>query len=342
MKRHFVEIFIHIIFWGSTAFLLTTNFSIESHTIELINGVETVSIVRNSGLIFQIINIVLISIFLAYINIWLIVHLKQSNKTKTVIYVLMAFLGALLLSYFIIHLPIYGKVPQLPIPLVFGLVSFYGALSVAYGLGKLWYLNAQRHQQLLIDKNKTELSLLRNQLQPHFLFNALNNLLSMVHSTDNPKLIDAIERLSNLLRYVVEETKGNKVPLHKEIFFLQNYIELQLLRFNESEVKIDFIIDGKYDQQNVEPGLLIPFVENAFKYGAEPEKTNQIDLRFDITQPDQIQFYLKNKIMLQSSDGNGTGIISTKKRLDLIYPNKYSLTINENEYFIVELKLTTR
>lgn len=196
-------------------------------------------------------------------------------------------------------------------------------------------------QKLIIDKKQAELNLLRNQLQPHFLFNALNNLLSMVSSSENPKLVSAIDKLSQLLRFVIEDNKTEKILISKEIIFLKNYIDLQKLRFEEGEVSVQFNVKGEYDKQKIEPGLFIPFVENAFKYGTEPEKSTKIDIEFNLLKADSVQFEIKNKEMMTSTNGIGTGIETTKKRLKLIYPNKHNLKITNADYFIVHLTIQT-
>jgi len=173
------------------------------------------------------------------------------------------------------------------------------------------------------------------------LFNAINNLLSLVHPSDNPKLVSSFDRLSQLLRYVIEESGTDKVTVAKEIEFLKNYIQLQLLRFNEGEVDIDFKVNGPWDSQQVEPGLFIVFVENAFKYGTEPEKAARIEITFDLSERNSIRFLIRNKLLMKNRDGVGTGIEATRKRLDLIYPNAYQLSIQHAEYFNVELTIHT-
>jgi LytS/YehU family sensor histidine kinase len=233
------------------------------------------------------------------------------------------------------------NVPPIPKEIAFGIVIFYFALSIAYGMTRLLIDKSRREQQLIIDKKQAELSLLRNQLQPHFLFNAINNLLSMVDPSKNPKLVSSFDRLSQLLRYVIEETDTGKVSIAEEIEFLKNYIELQLLRFNEGEVNIHFNVSGKHVSQKVEPGLFIAFVENAFKYGTEPERTATIEIELDVTRPDAILFTIKNKVLMTNISGVGTGLEKTRKRLDLIYPNAHQLSISHTEDFIVSLTIIT-
>lgn len=246
------------------------------------------------------------------------------------------------LIYAITEIRLFNSTPPIPKQIAFGVAVFYFSISVAYGLVKKSIFNEQRHQQLIIDKKQAELNLLRNQLQPHFLFNALNNLLSMVNRAENPKLVSSFDKLSQLLRFVIEDNNTEMIPISKEIQFLKNYIDLQKLRFEENEVAIQFHVKGKYDTQEVEPGLFIPFVENAFKYGTEPEKSITIDIEFDLSNVNSVQFEIKNKKMMTGTNGIGTGIETTKKRLELIYSDKHELNIKNTDDFIVQLKICTK
>ncbi len=329
---------LEVIFWASTTWLFTNSFSVQMRQMKIINGVETLNIVRNTGLMLQILVCVLIGAIVFYATIWLLLKNNELKK-QTIFLVLLVFGSGIFGVYLIDFFNFKTTNLPLPSPIAFGIITFYFTISVAYSITKLLYLNHQRQQQLIIDKTKTELTLLRNQLQPHFLFNALNNLLSMVNPNDNPNLVNSFERLSQLLRYVIEETQSEKVNIKKEISFLENYIELQKLRFNENEIIVNLKVEG-YFNQKIEPGLYITFVENAFKYGTEPEQSAVIDIFFDLTKENKINFEIKNKIMMPYLTGNKTGIASTKKRLELIYPNKHKLIIKENESdFVVTLNI---
>lgn len=342
MKKNWIEALIHIIFWVSTAWLVASGFSVMTHDIELVNDVETVRIVRNAVLIYQILFCVVVSIIAFYLNSWLILKWNRTGTGRSPVwYSALVFTGVLMVTYVVTKVRFISNAPPIPRELAFGIVVFYFALSVAYSLTKLLIYNNQRQQELLMDKKQAELTLLRKQLQPHFLFNAINNLLSLVNPSENPRLVDSFDRLSQLLRYVIEESGTDKVSVVKEIEFLKNYIQLQLLRFNEDEVEIDFKVNGSYDSLQVEPGLFIVFVENAFKYGTEPEKRAKIEITFDLSKRNSIRFQIKNKVLMRARNGVGTGIEASRKRLDLIYPDAYQLSISHAEDFIVELTLTT-
>lgn len=341
MKKFWIEVIIHILFWVSTTWLIASSFSIQFHEIQVINGVETVKIIRNSALAYQLLLCTTVSFIAFYINYWLIIKCNRSDKSTTWS-IIIAFTSILLVIYFLTEFQIFQNAPLIPKQIAFGVAIFYFSLSIAYSLLKKSIKDTEYLQQLIIDKKQAELNLLRNQLQPHFLFNALNNLLSMVNRAENPKLAISFDKLSQLLRFVIEDNKTEKIEISKEVEFLKNYIELQKLRFNEDEVNIHFNVIGQFNTQKIEPGLLIPFVENAFKYGTEPENIATIEIEFDLSKPDFIQFKTINKTIMINTDSTGTGIEMNRRRLELIYPDKHNLNISSNEYFIVQLTINTR
>ena len=164
----------------------------------------------------------------------------------------------------------------------------------------------------------------------------------MIDQKQNPQLATSLDQLSGLLRYVVYDTEGD-VTVRKEIDFTRNFAELQLQRYEKDEIDFQLEIIGKNDQQKIEPGIFIPFVENVFKYGVEPEKKSKVKIVFDLTDPNTIIFETTNPIYptLQQNKGNGSGISSTKARLKLVYPNSHKLAITENEVFKVCLEFKT-
>ena len=342
MRKRWIEIVLHVVFWISTSWLITSSFSIQAQEIEIVEGVKKINIVRNFGLAYQLLLIIFISAVSFYFNAWLLLQRNRSRINRNAIkYSALIFALTLLVVYGFSCFSIFGNLPPIPKQLALGIAIFYFSLSVSYSLAKLWVYNNQRQHQLLVDRRQAELALLRNQLQPHFLFNALNNLLAMVVPSENPKLAESIEQLSQLLRFVIEGTKEEKVSIAKEIEFLRNYVALQKLRFNEDEVIVSFKVIGQNENQKVEPGLFIAFVENAFKYGTEPEKSSTIEIEFDLSKSDSIEFQIKNEVLMKHIDGVGTGIDSTQKRLELIYPGKHTLTVSKSDDFLVHLIIST-
>lgn len=344
MSRKFVEIAINVAFWLLSGWVIAASFSITAQEFEVIDGNETLRIVRNDWLLRQLLVCIAWAFGLFYTNLWLALRAASADRRR--------FFGlwspALLLGVGAVYHGIQaaGVGPEggrLAPSLSIGILVFYYAVSTAYGIGKIW-LQTERHRQaLLLDKQRAELTLLRNQLHPHFLFNVLNNLLSMVDQRRDPHLATALDKLSGLLRYVVYETAEDQVPLRREIAFLENFAELQQLRFAPGEVDFSLTVAGPHDEQRVEPGIFIPFVENAFKYGTVPEAFSRIEVEFDLSDPDRVSFSVRNPLRVgaSSAPSPGTGLRATRERLALVYPGRHELRITQKGTFFVQLTLRT-
>jgi two-component system, LytTR family, sensor kinase len=209
---------------------------------------------------------------------------------------------------------------------IYTVVGFFTAIKLL----KYWYQNQQTKAELE-NKNKTsELALLRNQLNPHFLFNTLNNIDSLI-MTNPAKASDAIIKLSDIMRFMLYDTSTDVVPLEKEINYLKSYISLQQMRLKEPGfVKVD--IEGNCMGKNIAPMLFIPFVENAFKHGYKNVSSPGISIRLQC-QKDSINFEVTNHID-QSGETNkdntaGIGLANTKRRLELLYPDRHILSIDK-------------
>jgi len=217
--------------------------------------------------------------------------------------------------------------------------------SYAFYLTFIIALILRTHRQLQDMEHlrvQSELSYLKAQINPHFLFNTLNSIyaLSLMKSDLTPK---AILKLSSLMRYVVTESEKEWIPIQQEIQYIQDFIALQKLRLNEA-TQIILESDSFQNHQKIAPMLLVPFIENAFKYGVSPGTSSTIHIK--ILEKDQLlYFYCSNEqlpIDVSTIEKTGTGINNTTKRLDAIYHRKYQLNITEeNRKFIVELTITT-
>jgi two-component system LytT family sensor kinase len=171
----------------------------------------------------------------------------------------------------------------------------------------------------------TELNFLRSQINPHFLFNTLNNLTSLARKKSD-LLEPAIVNLSQLMRYMLYESEGNRVTLQKEIAYLQCYINLQLLRFGD-EVTVKTKLSGNFEDCDIDPMLLIPLVENAFKYGTGHDNNNLILINLEVS-PDNQNLHFKVVDYFLSEDNNdqegtGIGLKNIRRRLHLLYPGKH-------------------
>lgn len=225
---------------------------------------------------------------------------------------------------------------------VIGPLFFYTVCILASTM--LFLYNEQARQkelfkQMELEKTVAELNMLKLQISPHFLFNTLNNIRWLVRKS-HPNSEDTIIKLSEILRYIIYEVSDSNVEINKEIEHLRNYIELQALRL-PIEGSVEFQVSSSVKNYSIAPLLFIHFVENAFKYGVDSK--NSPEIVFTLQNTDKgILFSSKNKILLQKATLNteGIGLSNIKRRLELLYPNKYYLEIrNQNNYFEVQLEL---
>ena len=205
----------------------------------------------------------------------------------------------------------------------------------------IFFKNTKRLQDLNEEKIRTELSYLKAQINPHFLFNTLNSLYALTLQKSD-KAPNAVLKLSGLMRYVVTESAQEFVNLEKEINYLNDYIALQKLRMDE-KTKFSYEIHGNVLGKIITPLILIPFVENAFKYGVNPEENGEIKINIEIENNNLI-LCVSNKIVIKSTTDDSLksekGIASCLKRLNFIYANKHSLELNNNgDFYTVLLKI---
>ncbi|AYN67401.1 GHKL domain-containing protein [Euzebyella marina] len=199
-------------------------------------------------------------------------------------------------------------------------------------------------EQLVQEANnetlKSELSFLRTQISPHFLFNVLNNMVAMARLKSN-QLEPTIHKLSSIMKYMLYQTE-EKVLLKSEIEYLKSYIELQQLRIGD-RLQLNLNIHEIEDWHTIEPMLLIPFVENAFKHGTGMLKKPEIAIHI-ISDKGRLHFEVKNRYETQNTtkDGvSGIGLANVKRRLQLLYDGMHELEIDsDGEWFKVDLKLT--
>ncbi len=284
-----------------------------------------------------------------YLNYFLLIP-KLLFQKKILLYILFLLAGLtviLLLSqtyfYFLeivikhrtFHHRFFGR--SFFMPLTPSLVAF--AVSSSIKITGEWFINQRQKQEMEAEKLSSELAFLKSQINPHFLFNILNNICSLARKKSD-ETENAIIKLSRIMRYMLQDSKNEKVELEMEIEYLQSYIELQRLRISD-QVKIDFAIEGKTNTIMLEPLLLIPFVENAFKHGVSYLENSEIKicLKADVN---NLFFRIENKILRSGKETipleSGIGLKNVIRRLELLYPEKHRLSITDHgEQYIVEL-----
>lgn len=191
---------------------------------------------------------------------------------------------------------------------------------------------------LLTEKLSAEQAFLKSQLNPHFLFNTLNNIYSLT-LTASPKAPEAVLKLSELMRYMLYESNVEKINLETEVKYLRNFVELQKFRYS-GQTYIDFQVAGDLHSQKVAPLLLIAFVENAFKHGEVNNEFKPLSISLLLNQ-NNLSFTVKNFKKDQNKDEvGGVGLENVRRRLDLLYANQYSLDIEDTkETYFCELNL---
>jgi hypothetical protein len=214
-------------------------------------------------------------------------------------------------------------------------------VSTMISFVKRWKDEEQNKNKIEKEKVETELAYLKQQINPHFLFNILNSIYSLTLDVPTPAS-DAILKLSSMLRYMLYSTRQGKVSLQEEVQVISDYIELQRLRLDD-HTRISLSIEGPIDNFQIEPMLLIPILENAFKYGANSINDSFIKIDLKVTEFGNLHFDVVNSIVVnnkKNDKNSGIGIKNIRRRLDLIYGKNYTFgTAELNGVFRVALSL---
>lgn len=211
--------------------------------------------------------------------------------------------------------------------------------SMLLALFRRWRQTELRAAQAEIGQTKAELSFLKAQVNPHFLFNTLNNIYALtVEKSDRASI--AVVKLSNIMRYVTDEAMQEFVPLSDEVACITDYISLQQLRLTD-KTTIHFTTAGNFDQLQIAPLILMPFVENVFKYGVSNHQPSVITISIQV-EGKQLAFSTKNRIMKAQTGQNrtGVGIGNSRQRLQYLYPDRHVLVLGkDDDTFTVQLTM---
>jgi hypothetical protein len=217
-------------------------------------------------------------------------------------------------------------------------------LSVAYFFLQEWGKAEKFRSQLEAVQLDTEIKFLKSQVNPHFLFNTLNNLFSMAQGKGNDELADGISKLSGMMRYMIYDSNAERVPLADEIAYIKNCIALNKLRYADEEAEVTFDYPDQIQNIFIAPMLFIPFIENAFKHGVVINQPSQIDIAITVSDR-ELLFSCENKnysfVKKMDDQTSGIGLENVKRRLELVYPGKYELLIkNDTDKYAVKLKIS--
>jgi len=227
--------------------------------------------------------------------------------------------------------------PILPVNLV-----IY-TLGILYGLSRDWIRKYRQESKMLQEKMRADIDLLRSQINPHFFFNALNNIYAITQRNKDDEAGQAIMKLSGLMRYMIYDSNVGKISLARELEHIDNYLDVARLKFGQDD-KVDFRLqkDGNFKNIKIAPLLLIPFVENAFKHGVGSKSDGYIHMQFCMDD-DKLHFQIENPILKKQESWKkhpGIGLDNVKKRLQLLYPDQHRLDISDlSEKFKVELTI---
>jgi two-component system LytT family sensor kinase len=220
----------------------------------------------------------------------------------------------------------------------FLITGFFIVMSSLLKFTTDWFSNERIQRNLESEKKDMELQFLKSQLNPHFLFNSLNNIYSLAYQKSD-KTADAILKLSEIMRYMIYESNDSWVQLNKEVEYVQSFVELQKLRFKDGAA-VEIKINGEIDGQKIVPLILISFVENAFKHGVANDPTDPIRINI-IANQKILHFSVSNKKSKTNKDAmGGVGLNNVERRLQLLYPERYKLNIvNSATHYTTELML---
>lgn len=225
-----------------------------------------------------------------------------------------------------------------------GILLLITGLSVAIKMTSRWYRVEREKQEIEKERTKAELQNLKSQLNPHFLFNTLNNIYALV--AINPQQAQyALHSLGQLLRYVLYENNRELMPLSKELTFIRSYVELMSLRLSKDvQLQVDLPEDDKGFE--VAPLLFITLIENAFKHGVSPEGHSFIHISIKLTGADTLICTVENSYFPkngQDRSGSGIGIENLRRRLNLLYQDRHILRLDRiGDRFVAQLILTLK
>ncbi len=330
MFKKLLPVLFHIIFWA--AFLSVPLFISRPPDIG-----QHLPAPRDFG---QIIIIILIAIF--YLNAYFLIPILLNRGRKLIYFISIIILlfAFLIFSHLYIVKLLQGNSMEFPaITGIFPFLFIY-ALSTSFRI----ISDKIGQDKKMIEKEKeslqNELNFLRNQISPHFIFNVLNTIASLSRKKSD-QIENVVIKLSDIIRYLIYES-NTKINLHKEIEHLKNYLDLQQIRFG-NEISVNLNIQENIPDIIIEPMLLIPVIENAFKHGNTQvkEPVINIDLSYAINKLSlKVENIYKAQNIEVATNKNGLGLSNIKRRLELLYPSNHIFKYyKENNLFTVELQI---
>jgi two-component system, LytTR family, sensor kinase len=219
------------------------------------------------------------------------------------------------------------------------LFFFIMMISAGIWIVQEWQTAEKKAKMIEEERLTMELSFLRSQINPHFLFNTLNSIYSLA-LVKSDATADAVMKLSDMMRYITHDAHADKVPLEMEIQYISHYVELQKIRLGEN-VKVQMHLNGSFGDYSIAPLILIPFVENAFKYGISSHEPAPVIIEISMIH-NLLSMKVSNRIFpdRKAGDSRGLGISNTRQRLELSYQDHHDLSISDNgQLFMVNITI---
>lgn len=347
MRQTIPKILTHLAAW--VAFLAIPLLLLPEHKPRLPPPAEIVdkSPEPIRALFFLSLNVLLIGFF--YLNYFLLIPRLWTRQRRwqyfasiagcfVALQSLVLGLNVLLLSYF--NAGMEGRFfYSMGVTPSFLMFSLAWASSSGIRLSAEWKKAEARRRESENAHLNAELNQLKSQLNPHFLFNTLHGIYTLALAKDDAAP-NAVLKLSHLLRYVIVETGEDFVPLEHDLEHLQHFVSLHQMRLTD-QTPVNFTVEGNPYGYKIAPLMLLPFVENAFKFGSSTRDVSPIEIVLKIKNK-SLQFTCKNLIKNTGQGSTGIGISNTRRRLELLYPDRYTLEITENErvfsvYLLIEV-----
>jgi len=356
---------IHIVIWCSSLLLVYIYAKYSGELIELNVNTEHDIIPNKANIVRNLIVAIGLAMVMVYYFLLVVIPIARWKMKRRYIWLGIIALTVLMFAIFVMlvikventiggGLPVTKEEREAWVKFIMNVVMTMGvsAIIVLLFFEIFFFIDiydqqtyVERYKKIKMHQLEAESKLLQNQINPHFLFNSLNNIYSLsIQKSDKAPII--AKKLQELFSYMQEESKKELVQLSDEIKFLQNYINLEMIRNQEGSIQNNFEISGDTSHVNIPPLLLINFVENAFKHGIK-SNTHQPYIHLSITTTAK-EFIFKccnskaatpNSSSLNTKVG-GIGLANVKKRLALLYPNRYNLEVkNEEQDYCVTLKI---
>lgn len=303
------------------------------------------------AVIFELISIVFYAVAFYANMLWLFPKFYERSKTGYVLRSLL-FLVCIFLVLHILGAAVFGHDRGRHHKQFFDIIALFRQafwLILIYMIGTVYSIQEKLNQQIshnkivTEEKLQTELQLLKAQINPHFLFNALNNVYSLTYMKSE-KASESVLKLSEMLRYVLEDCSAEKVPLRNEIAYLENLLEFYKMK-SPGKRKVSFSREVEDLNVPIAPMLFMPFIENSFKYSRiEEDKNGFIQIELNEAKG-VIHFTIRNSIFTDRTikNGSGKGIANVKHRLEIIYPGKHNFATSEKDnVFLVELEINLK